>query len=92
MTRYKDGRWERKRENVLKRDEYKCRNCKRYGTTSAANTVHHVKPVESSPELYLTSRNLISLCGKCHNKMHDRITDELTDLGIEWLKRIWGED
>lgn len=91
IGRYKDFRWEHKRITVLKRDGYKCRNCKRYGKTTEANTVHHVKPVEYYPELYLDSINLISLCVNCHNKMHDRVTDELTDLGREWVVRIYGE-
>lgn len=89
--KYKDTRWNHKRRAVLKRDCYRCRNCKRYGKTTEANTVHHVKPVESYPNLYLDSSNLISLCGTCHNRMHDRVTDELTDMGREWVVRIYGE-
>lgn len=88
MARYKDKRWIRKREIVLKRDLYLCRQCKRYGKDTQATMVHHIIPVESKPELYLDSRNLISLCNECHNKMHDRNTDELTKFGEEWVKRI----
>jgi 5-methylcytosine-specific restriction endonuclease McrA len=88
---YNDKRWERKREAILKRDKYRCRNCSRYGKTKEANTVHHVKPVEYNPELYLDSKNLISLCSVCHNKMHDRVTDELTNLGREWVSSVWGD-
>ena len=81
MTRYKDKRWKHKRENVLKRDLYLCRQCKRYGKDTQATMVHHILSVDNSPELYLDSLNLLSLCNSCHNEMHDRVTDDLTDVG-----------
>jgi len=89
MTRYKDKRWKHKRENVLKRDLYLCRQCKRYGKDTQATMVHHIKPMDNNPELYLDSLNLLSLCNSCHNEMHDRVTDDLTDVGREWIKRIY---
>ncbi|MBR0576761.1 HNH endonuclease [Proteiniclasticum sp. BAD-10] len=90
--RYHGSKWDSKREAILKRDEYKCRHCKRYGKVKAATMVHHVKPVDQRPDLYLESRNLISLCGTCHNMMHDRDSDALTATGLEWVQRIWGEE
>lgn len=89
MRRYKDTKWKNTRARVLRRDQYLCRQCKRYGKDTQATLVHHVIPVENEPELYLDNKNLLSLCNECHNKMHDRVTDELTLLGKEWLKRIW---
>lgn len=86
---YKDKRWIRKRERILRRDEYECRECKRYGKTTLATTVHHVKPVEKHPELWLDSKNLYSCCSKCHNSFHDRVTNELTDKGQELVDRIY---
>lgn len=85
---YKSKKWIRKREVILKRDQYKCRQCKRYGKTTAASTVHHINPLERYPELKLTTWNLLSLCGSCHDKMHDRKTNQLTALGREWQERI----
>lgn len=85
---YKSKKWIRKRELILKRDEYKCRECKRYGKTSPATTVHHVIPLDQRPDLKLNINNLISLCDKCHNQMHNRITGELTEKGMEWVERI----
>lgn len=84
---YKSKQWERKRENVLKRDRYECRECKRYGKVTGAQMVHHVKPFEQYPELKLENNNLISLCNKCHGSMHDRTTNELTDKGRQWIER-----
>ena len=85
---YKDGRWKKKREKILRRDDYICKECSRYGNTVQANTVHHIYPLETHPELKLNSRNLISLCSKCHGKMHNRITNEVTDTGLALQNRI----
>jgi 5-methylcytosine-specific restriction enzyme A len=77
---------------VLKRDEYRCQECKRYGKNTEATTVHHINPLLERPELRLLSTNLLSLCGKCHDKMHDRITDKLTVLGEWWRERMMRND
>ncbi|MCQ2113333.1 MAG: HNH endonuclease [Bacteroidaceae bacterium] len=45
-------------------------NCRRYGKKREATTVHHIKHLDEFPELAFDDKNLISLCGKCHNKMH----------------------
>lgn len=86
---YKSKRWKRKRENVLRRDDYKCKECIRYGRVTQASTVHHVKPAEDHPELAFDNENLISLCHACHNKMHDRYTDELTQTGQRLSDRVY---
>lgn len=88
MKGYKDTKWKHKRITILKRDGYKCRECTRYGKTTEATMVHHIRPLESNPELALDNKNLISLCGSCHNEMHDRNTDELTQKGKDLLERI----
>jgi len=88
MNFYKTAKWKAKRERILRRDEYLCQECKRYGKTTPATTVHHIYPLEQRPELGLVSDNLISLCNDCHNAMHDRTTNQLTALGLEWVGRI----
>ena len=67
---YTDERWLSKRAAILRRDGYKCRNCCRYGKNRPAKEVHHIKPVDSYPELAFVDTNLVSLCHGCHNKMH----------------------
>jgi 5-methylcytosine-specific restriction protein A len=88
MNFYKTSKWKKKRENVLRRDEYLCRQCKRYGKNTQATTVHHVQQLETHPELRLDSNNLLSVCHICHNTFHDRVTNELTSKGIEWVERV----
>nr|WP_309099079.1 HNH endonuclease signature motif containing protein [Fredinandcohnia onubensis] len=84
---YKSSSWIRKREKILKRDDFLCRECRRYGRSTEATTIHHIHPLHERPELRLTNWNLLSLCSKCHDKMHDRITNVLTELGEQWRGR-----
>jgi len=84
---YKTDKWKRKRKSILRRDEYMCQESKRYGKTLAATTAHHIFPFEFYPELALVDWNLISLSDKWHNAMHDRVTHELTELGLAWQER-----
>lgn len=88
MNFYKSTRWIRKRENILRRDNYLCQECKRYGKTTPATTVHHIYPLETHYHLRLISDNLISLCNECHNSMHDRNTNVITDVGKRWQERV----
>lgn len=88
MNLYKTQKWQRQRERVLRRDEYLCRECRRYGRTTPATTVHHIYPLEQYPEWKLASWNMISLCHECHNKMHDRDNGALTALGQSWTDRV----
>ena len=82
MNNYKDKRWIEKRKAILKRDKYQCQECRRYGKLVDATHVHHCWPLEYYPEYKYCSWNLISLCTKCHNKMHDRESHELTTEGL----------
>ncbi|MGI5840169.1 MAG: HNH endonuclease [bacterium] len=87
MNLYKTTRWLRLRRAVLRRDEYLCRECRRYGKTTPATTVHHIYPAEQYPQWWMMNWNLLSLCGSCHDKMHDRNSGALTALGREWMVR-----
>ena len=84
---YHSKAWERKRAAVLKRDGYMCRISKRYGKHREAQTVHHIFPLDEYPEYRLESWNLISLSTEVHNKMHDRITNDLTEAGKDLLRK-----
>jgi len=85
---YKDKRWLRKREYILKRDGYNCQESKRYGKRVTATMVHHIYPADLYPELRYVDWNLISFSDNKHNGMHDRVTGEITELGKEWQERV----
>lgn len=84
---YKEPRWVALRKSILERDRYLDQYWKRYGKFKTADIVHHIFPVEDFPEYQYEKWNLISLARSTHNMMHDRDTDELTDIGIELLLR-----
>lgn len=67
---YDTPRWRRTRERALRRDNYQCQNCRRYGRIVSATEVHHKQHLEDAPEKAYDLANLISLCQACHNKMH----------------------
>ena len=67
---YKANKWKKKRLAILRRDKYLCQECRKYGRNKEAVTVHHIKHVDTHPELAFIDGNLVSLCQGCHNKMH----------------------
>lgn len=85
---YKGKRWEGLRDKVFRRDKYFCRECLRYGRRVQATTAHHVYPAGRYPAWRWEAWNLISLCSSCHNAMHIRRTEELTEKGLAWCRRI----
>ena len=84
---YKDPRWKRLRNKILRRDGYMCQESLRYGKRKNANTVHHIFPAAVFPQYQWCEWNLISLDQSVHNEMHMRDSDELTDKGKSLLKR-----
>lgn len=91
MVKYNGIRWKNVRAAVLRRDEYLCQECKRYGKSTEATTVHHILPADECAGEYerfqYNSRNLISLCRKCHERMHIRNSRELSEAGERLLRR-----
>ena len=85
---YSSEKWKRKRQAILRRDGYIDQVQKRFGKTIEATIVHHVFPLDEYPEYRLADWNLISVSMGTHNRLHDRITDELTEDGVELLRRI----
>ncbi len=82
----KNRRWQALRLRILRRDRYRCCECRRYGRVTDANTAHHIWPVEDFPEYAFAAWNLVSLCQHCHDAMHDRNTRKLTPLGERWRR------
>lgn len=87
MIKYKSHKWKHKRETILRRDKYKCQISNRYGKNVPADMVHHIFPADLFPEYFFCDWNLISLSNDIHNKLHNRITGELTEAGKELLRR-----
>lgn len=84
---YKSAKWEAKRASILRRDAYQDQVKKRYGKLIQATMVHHIFPANEFPDYAWKDWNLISVSLATHNELHDRNTDELTDKGVELLRR-----
>lgn len=66
-----DGTWQKMRARVLAEHPY-CERCLRLGIVTAANTVHHIIPIETDPTLRLQADNLEALCADCHEIVEGR--------------------
>ena len=89
---YHSGAWQRKRDQILRRDHYECQDCRTRITTAARNgtplqgwqrylnratCVHHIRELADAPEQALSDDNLISLCDRCHNARHGRTAEKI---------------
>lgn len=90
---YWSARWKRKRDEILRRDHYECQACRKRieaaakeGTTlhgydariHRAVCVHHIKELKDFPDLALDDDNLVSLCHRCHDRIHGRDAESLS--------------
>lgn len=75
------------RKAVLRRDHYMDRVEWRYGKRKEATIVHHIFPREEFPQYQWEPWNLVSVSMATHNRVHDRETNELSEKGIELLRR-----
>lgn len=67
--------WNRKRQEVMKLDNYECQICKAKGRYSKGEIVHHVEHLKDRPDLALSvwngkKRQLITVCKRCHEEQH----------------------
>jgi len=70
---YNSTAWKKKRQEILKRDHHECQHCKAEGKFSnQCLQVHHIEELEDNPDLALDSSNLITICNRHHNLVHDK--------------------
>ena len=53
--------------------------------------VDHAIPREDFPELQWEPWNLVTLCNQCHDRMHLRVSNELSKAGIDLANRVLRE-
>ena len=85
----KDPRWQKKRLEILQRDEFACRHC-----NSTENTlhVHHVN-YERGKELWdYDDSNFLSLCEHCHQRLESaiKVARDILANGVRGLE-LYGE-
>lgn len=85
---YKSNKWVALRNTALIRDKYMCQCCKANNKMVNATCVHHIFPIEHYPDYKYELWNLMSLCDKCHDEMHNHYTGELSKKGMLFLRSI----
>lgn len=73
----KDPRWQRKRLQILERDNWVCTNC---GNANNTLHVHHRYYVHGAAPWDYDDSSLVTLCGVCHRLEHalvKRASDEI---------------
>lgn len=71
----KDGQWQRRRLEILQRDDFKCTVC---GSTKLLH-IHHNKYTGQPWDA--PASDLVTLCDSCHKKEHTKqFTPELKDV------------
>ena len=63
------AQWQKVREMKASRDPL-CEVCLLGGDEVPLDVVHHIKSIETHPELRLVMENLLSVCMKHHEKLH----------------------
>ncbi|MGL5507153.1 MAG: HNH endonuclease [Paraclostridium sp.] len=69
---YNTTEWRKTRKEALSRDKNECQRCKKLGRFTHGNHVHHVEEIKDNPLRCLDLTNLTTLCGECHNIIHDK--------------------
>ena len=85
---YKTNKWAALRNTALIRDKYMCQCCIANNKNVNATCVHHVFPIEQYPQYSYELWNLMSLCDKCHDEMHNHYTGELSRKGMLFLRSL----
>lgn len=85
---YQSAKWKKKQAHILRLDGFVDRVMTRYGVTREATTVHHIYPADEFPEWEWEDWNLISVGIGTHNKLENRKTGELTEMGKDLQRRI----
>ena len=73
ITRFRSSRtWQRKRLEILERDQHLCKLCLYKGViNNEALEIHHIIALKDNEELKLEDSNLVTLCSRCHNLVED---------------------
>jgi len=73
----KDPRWQKKRLEIMDRDEFTCMHC---GDSKSTLHVHHLK--YTSEPWNIEDKYLITLCDNCHQQMHIYGNIDIVNRGV----------
>ena len=68
----KDGRWQIRKTEIMRRDNFTCQKCGARAIDGAFLNVHHVKYRKSAKPWEYEDNELVTLCEDCHKAIHDK--------------------
>lgn len=78
----KDPRWQRKRLEIMKRDEFTCRKC---GDNETQLHVHHKQYINGNDPWEYDNKDLVTLCKDCHSIIEE-LRQENNDLNFDKIR------
>lgn len=67
---YKNANWQKKRLEILTRDEFTCQSCSNGGEEVYLH-VHHIVYIENKKVWDYPDDHLITVCDSCHKEIHN---------------------
>lgn len=71
QEKLKDPRWQKKRLEVMNRDNFTCQVCGNGLNNGVPLNVHHIKYKPNADPWEYADNNLLTLCEECHRKAHN---------------------
>ena len=86
----KDPRWQKRRLEIMQRDEFTCQMC---GDKESTLHVHHIKYVSGRNYWEYNDWEMITLCAECHSAEHSAKVDfingiisDLNSIGLMYIE------
>lgn len=73
----KDPRWQKKRLEIMQRDQFKCIKC---NDNESELHVHHITYLKNLKPWEYPDSILVTLCNNCHHKVHNAKEDILVSI------------
>jgi glutamine phosphoribosylpyrophosphate amidotransferase len=77
FEKLKSPLWQKRRLEVMERDDWKCRICYAEGSTLA---VHHIRYPKTGNPWDSDACDLVTLCESCHTSLHDGTISQIGPL------------
>lgn len=86
LEHLKDPRWQKKRLEIMQRDQFRCREC---GDGTSELNVHHKIYIENKKPWEYPDLLLVTLCNPCHKKIHSMMSNINSALGLMTSRQLY---
>lgn len=87
--KFKDPRWQKKRLEILQRDEFTCKIC---GDAESTLHIHHRNYINGREPWEYPDDYLVTLCEKCHEAEYENLNNVMHDFGLVIRSRFFSND